>query len=195
VCCFACATATTPPSISSALERYFARHSGEPPFRASQIVRLAGKTKKLVFAQGGIGIGVAVGLGGTKRGARSLPNHASSAGFASRLDELRARLVCASLPPLAAELLDDELFDVGAPSADAASAAPRARRPPMPTTTTPPPRCPAPHRLARHSAAAADAALGAPPDRDVLEAAAQEGRQPQARASARHTRRPVRATS
>jgi alpha-tubulin suppressor-like RCC1 family protein len=105
----------------AALERYFGRHSGEPPFRASQIVRLAGKTKKLVFAQGGIGIGVAVGLGGTKRGARSLPNHASSAGFASRLDELRARLVCASLPPLAAELLD-ELFAVGAPVPAIASA-------------------------------------------------------------------------
>jgi hypothetical protein len=155
----------------AALERYFGRHSGEPPFRASQIVRLAGKTKKLVFAQGGIGIGVAVGLGGTKRGARSLPNHASSAGFASRLDELRARLVCASLPPLAAELLD-ELFAVGAPVPAIASAvfdAGRQRRASAGVVAS--------HRLARHSAAAANAALGAPPDRAVLEAAAQEGRQ------------------
>jgi alpha-tubulin suppressor-like RCC1 family protein len=108
----------------SGLERYFARHSGEPPFRASQIVRLAGKTKKLVFAQGGIGIGIAVGLGGTKRGARSLPNHAASAGFASRLDELRSRLVCAELPQPPDEVLDEfaSLFDAAPPSADAASA-------------------------------------------------------------------------
>ena len=102
------------------LERYFASQSSDP-LRPAQIVRLAGKTKKLVFAQGGIGVGVGVGVGGTRNPARSLPNHAATSGFASRFDEQRARLVCASLPTLPAALFDWRAVSAG-PEASAEAA-------------------------------------------------------------------------